>query len=100
MRSKDLAKFMVDELVDSLEAHEQRKKKKEETFDPAHQTKTSLKDEKVLYSQNIQGRGRGSRENGRGGEDSRNEEIYKEKSQSSQTNWRGRGRSQGYNSNI
>ena len=51
--SKDLATFMVDELTDSLEAHEQRKKKKEETLDQALQTKASIKDEKVLYSQNF-----------------------------------------------
>ena len=92
--SKDLAKFTVDELASSLEAHEQRKKK-EETLDQALQTKASIKDEKVLYSQNIQGRGRGSRENGRGGQGSSNEEHYKEKRQSSQENWRGRGSRRG-----
>ena len=37
---------MVDKLVGSLEAHDQRKKKKEETFDQALQTKTSIKDER------------------------------------------------------
>ena len=102
--SKDLATFTVDELVCSLEAHEQRKKKKEETLDQALQTKASTKDEKVLYSQNIQSRGRGSRGNGRGSQDSRNEESYKEKRLSSQANWRGRGHNQGhgqgYNSNV
>ncbi|XP_022968851.1 uncharacterized protein LOC111467986 [Cucurbita maxima] len=54
--SKDLAKFTVDELADSLEAHEQRKKKKEETLDQALQTKASIKDEKRLSS-----RGKGGR---------------------------------------
>ena len=102
--SKDLATFTVDELTSSLEAHEQRKKKKEETFDQALQTKASIKDEKVLYPQNIQGRGHGSRENGQGSQDSINEENYKEKRQSSQENWGGRRRnqerSQEYNSNI
>ena len=49
--SKDLAKFTVDELAGSLEAHEQRKKKKEEPLDQALQTKASIKDGKVLYSQ-------------------------------------------------
>ena len=92
--------FTVDELTDSLEVHEQRKTKKEETLDQALQTKASIKDEKVLYSQNIQGKGRGSRINGRGGQGSSYEEHYKEKRQSSQANWRGRGRSQGYYSNI
>ena len=76
--SKDLAKFTVDELADSLEAHEQRKKKKEETLDQVLQTKASIKDEKILYTQNIQGGGRGSRENSRGGQDNRNEENYKD----------------------
>ena len=61
-------KFTVDELTGSLEAHKQRKNKKEETHDQALQTKVSIKDEKVLYSQNIQGRGQGSRENVRGGQ--------------------------------
>ena len=36
-----------DELAGSLEAHEQRKKKKEETLDQALQTKASIKDENV-----------------------------------------------------
>ena len=50
--SKDLAMFTVNELAGSLEAHEQRKKK-EETLDQALQTKASIKEEKVLYSQNV-----------------------------------------------
>ena len=102
--SKNLAKFTVDELAGSLQAHEQRKKKKKETLDQALQTKASLKDEKVHYSQNIQGRGRGSRGNGRGDQGSSYEENYKEKRQSRQANWRGSGRNQGhgqgYNSNV
>ena len=40
--SKDLATFTVDELANSLEAHEQRKKKEEETLDQALQTKASI----------------------------------------------------------
>ena len=76
--SKDLAKFTVDELAGSLDAHEQHKKKKEETLNQTLQTKGSIKNEKLLYSQNIQGRGRESRGNGRGGQDSINEENYKE----------------------
>ena len=51
--SKDQAKFTVDELACSLKAHEQRKKKKEETLDQALQIKASVKDENVLYSQNV-----------------------------------------------
>ena len=74
--SKDLTKFTVDELAGSLEAHEQRKKKKEEPLDQALQTKTTIKDGKVLYSQNFVGRDRGSRENGRGGQGNSYEENY------------------------
>ena len=62
--SKDLAKFTVDELAGSLEAHKQRKKKKEEPLDQALQTKATIKDGKIIYSQNFRGRDSGSRENG------------------------------------
>ena len=74
--SKDLTKFIVNELAGSLEAHEQRKKKKEEPLDQALQTKTSIKDEKALYSQKFRGRGRGSCENGQGGQGNTYEENY------------------------
>nr|KYP44044.1 hypothetical protein KK1_034467 [Cajanus cajan] len=58
--SKDLTMLTVNELARSLEAHEQRKKKKEEKIlEQALQIKASIKDEKALYSQNIRGRGRG-----------------------------------------
>ena len=60
--SKDLSTLSVEELAGSLEAHEQRKIKKNEE---AQQTKESFKDEKVLFSKNFRGRGRG-----RGGRDS------------------------------
>ena len=97
--SKDLMTLTVDELSGSLEAHEQRKKKKkkEETLEQALQTKASIKDEKVLYHQNSRNRGcgRGSRGNSRGGKGNNHEGYYKEKEQSSQSNWRGRGRGQG-----
>ena len=55
--SKDLSMLTVEELVGSLEAHEQRKKKKKkvEPLDQLLQTKMSIKDEKA---QNTQGRGR------------------------------------------
>jgi len=96
--SKDLMTLTIDELVGSLEAHEQRKKKKEEeTLEKALQTKASIKDEKVLCHQNSQsrGRGHGNRENGRDGKGNSHEGYYKEKEQSSQPNWRGRGRGRG-----
>ena len=94
---KNLAMFIVDELAGSLEAHEQCKKKKKETLDQALQTKVSIKDEKVLYSQNFEGRGFGceSSKYGHGGQGSSHEGYYKKKGQSSQANWRGRGRSRG-----
>jgi hypothetical protein len=85
--SKDLSKLSVEELAGSLEAHEQRKmKKKEEAVEEAHQTKESIKDEKVLFSKNFRGRGRGRGGHGRG--------SNFERGQSSQQNWRGRGRGQ------
>ena len=92
---KNLATFTVDELVGSLEAHEQRKKKKEETLNQALHTKTSIKDEKVLYSQNSEGIGFGreSSKNGHGGQGSSHEGYYKKKGQFYQANSRGRGRS-------
>ncbi|XP_016681346.1 uncharacterized protein [Gossypium hirsutum] len=96
--SKDLATLTIDELIDSLKAHEQRKKKKkEETLEQALQTKASIKDEKVLYSQSLQGRGRGrgDRGNGRGGKGCGQEGNYEEKEHSNQQNWRGRRRGRG-----
>lgn len=71
--SKDLSTLTVEERAGSLEAHEQRKvKKKEETLEEALQTKEIIKEEKVLYSQNFIGKGRGcgGRENGRSGQGS------------------------------
>ncbi|KAI5394970.1 hypothetical protein KIW84_061540 [Lathyrus oleraceus] len=66
-------------------------KKKEEGVEDANQTKEQIKDEKVLFSQNFRGRGRG-----RGGRDSvrsgRGSNF--ERGQSIQQNWRGRGRGQ------
>ena len=92
------------ELLFSIEAYEHRKKKKEGTLDQAHQTKALIKDEKVLYYQNTQGRVRGNRRNGRGSQGNIYEENYKEKRLSSESNWRKGGRNQGcgqeYNSNV
>jgi transcriptional regulator with GAF, ATPase, and Fis domain len=82
--SKDLVKLTVDELAGSLEAHEQRKKKKkEETLEQALQTKASIKDEKVLYSQIFggRGRGRGSRGNGHSDKGRGQEGYYEENGQ-------------------
>jgi len=98
--SKDLSKLTVEELVRSLKAHKQRKKKKWEPLDQLLQTKMSIKDEKA---QNTQGRGRyrGGIRSGPGGR-SRGQE---EKEQSGQQNWHGRGQGpwrggQSSNSNV
>ena len=71
---KDLTKFTVDELSGSLEAHEQRKKKKEEPLDQALQMKETIKDGKILYSQNFRGRDSGSCGNGRAAQGNSHEE--------------------------
>ena len=85
--SKNLEEMTVDDLAGSLEAHEQRKKKKNESLEEALQAKVSIKDKNVLYTQNFRGRGsrgRGGRGNGRGGRDRGQGEYYEEKGQSSQ----------------
>ncbi|KAI5445818.1 hypothetical protein KIW84_013886 [Lathyrus oleraceus] len=66
-------------------------KKKEEGVEDENQTKEQIKDEKVLFSQNFRGRGRGrgGRDSGRSGRGSNFD-----RGQSSQQNWRGRGRGQ------
>ncbi|KAI5448246.1 hypothetical protein KIW84_015608 [Lathyrus oleraceus] len=66
-------------------------KKKEEGAEDANQTKEQIKDEKVLFSQNLRGRGRGrgGRDSGRSGRGSNFD-----RGQSIQQNWRGRGRGQ------
>lgn len=98
--SKDLATFTIDELAGSLEAHEQRKKKNNESLEEALQAKVSIKDdkdEKVLYTQNFRGKwhGRGGRNNSRGGGGRGRSGFHEEKGKSSQQNWRGRGRGRG-----
>ncbi|KAE8706666.1 hypothetical protein F3Y22_tig00110388pilonHSYRG00007 [Hibiscus syriacus] len=96
--SKDLEELTIDDLAESLEAHEQRKKKnKNESLEEALQAKVFIKDEKVLYTQNFRGRGRGrgDRSNGRGGGCRSKGEYYEENGQSRQQNWRGRGRGLG-----
>lgn len=88
--SKDLSAISFEELAGSLEAHEQRKMKKKEE---ARQTRESKKEEKLLYSQNFRGRGHGHGERGSGRTNQSNnfEGYNREKGQSSQSNWRGRG---------
>jgi len=55
--SKDLSMLSVEELVASLEAHKQRRRKKEESLDQALQAKATIKEKKVPYTKNIRGRG-------------------------------------------
>jgi hypothetical protein len=76
----------IDELSGSLLAHEERlKRTQKELVEQALQTKTTITDEKVLYSQSFQGRGsrgRGGHGNGRGGRGRGQGEYYEEKGQS------------------
>jgi len=70
--SKDLTMLSVEELVGFLEAHEQRRrKKKEESLDQALQAKATIREKKVPYTQNTQGRGG----RGRGGCERGQEQI-------------------------
>jgi len=70
--SKDLTVLSVEELARLLEAHEQRRRKKnEESLDQALQAKTTIREKKVPYTQNI--RGRGGR--GRGGYERGQEQV-------------------------
>ena len=68
--SKDLIVLSVEELARSLEAHEQRRrKKKEESLDQALQAKVTIREKKVTYTLNTRDRGgKGRREYKRGQE--------------------------------
>jgi hypothetical protein len=90
--SKNLEEMSIDDLAGSLEAHEQRKKKKQEQpLDEALQTKATIKDEKVMYAQH-NNRGRGGRGYGRA---NNRQEKGQSSQQSTQQNWRDRGRGRG-----
>jgi gag-polypeptide of LTR copia-type/Zinc knuckle len=94
--SNDLEELIIDDLAGSLEAHEQHKKKNNELLEEALQTKVSIKDEKILYIQNVRGRGRGREGRSFGhGEGRGRGNSYKEKDESNQQNWHGRGRDRG-----
>ena len=64
--SKDLSVLSVEELVGSLEAHEQRKRKKHEPHDQALKAQLDLDETWNTQSRGPGGRGRGGR--GRGGQ--------------------------------
>jgi len=85
--SKDLSTLTIEELVASLEAYEQRKKKKVESLEHALQKKVTIK-KKAFYTQNIQsrGRGRGSRGNSRSGRGRGRQEVERE--HTNNQNWR------------
>jgi len=58
--SRNLEEMTIDDLTGSLEAHEQRKKKKkQEVLDEALQTKMTIKEDKVMNVQHNRGRGHG-----------------------------------------
>ena len=47
-KSKNLQEMIVDERAGSLEAHEQRRKKKQEVLEEALQTKMTIKEDKTM----------------------------------------------------
>jgi len=58
--SRNLEEMFIDDFAGSLEAHEQRKKKKkQEVLEEDLQTKMSIKEDKVMYVQHNRGRGHG-----------------------------------------
>jgi len=58
--SRNLEETNIDDFECSLEAYEQRKKKKkQEVLEEALQTKMTIKENKVMYVQHSKGRGRG-----------------------------------------
>ena len=57
--SRNLEEMTIDDLAGSLEAHEQRKKKKQELLVEALQAKATIKEDKARYAHQNRGRGRG-----------------------------------------
>jgi len=92
--SRNLEEMTVEDLAGSLEAHEQRKKKKKQkVLEEALQTKMTIKKDKVMYMQHNRGKGlrregRSFDHNGGHGHGNNNEE----RGQMNHQNCRGRGR--------
>jgi len=90
----------IDDFAGSLEADEQRKKKKKQVLEEALQTKMIIKEDKVMYVQHNRGRGhergghRFDHNKGRG-HGNNNED----RGQMNQQNWCGQGRDRGGRSN-
>jgi len=99
--SKDLSVLSVEELVGSLEAHEQRRRKKHEPRDQALKAKLDLDETRNTQSRGPGGRGRGGRgrggqgrgRQGRGGCD--RDDVEESTDQTRQQNWHGRGQERG-----
>jgi gag-polypeptide of LTR copia-type len=87
-KEKEEKKEKKREMSEKYEEKKETRKGGDTQLKQALQTKASIKDENVLYSQNFRGRGccRGSRGNGHSGRDCGQEGYYKENGQSSQQN--------------
>jgi len=94
--SKDLSVFYVEELAGSLEAHEQRRRKKHEPRDQALKAQLDLDETRNTQSRGPGGRGRGGQgrgRQGRGGCD--RDDVEESTDQTRQQNWHGRGQERG-----
>jgi len=97
--SKDMSVLSVEELVGSLEAHEQRRRKKHESRDQALKAQLDLDETRNTQSRGPEDRGRGGQggqgrgRQGRGGCD--RDDVEESTDQTRQQNWHGRGQEKG-----
>jgi len=93
--SRNLEEMIIDDLGASLEAHEHRKKKKQEVLEKVLQTKMTIKEDKAMYAQHNRGHGGRSydrmRDQGSGNNEERGEKNHQ--------NWHGCGHRRGDRSN-